>query len=100
MLARVRIERQRARLALVQREVDALRGDLLVAGQVEELPEHPFRALGLGAAHAKASAAAVDAYVEARLEEPQVLVERPAQVRQPGVVRRLEGQLPARGGRW
>ena len=99
MLPRVRIERQRARLALVQREVDALRGDLLVAGQVEELPEHPFRALGLGAAHAKASAAAVDAYVEPRLEEPQVLIERPAQIREPGVVRWTECEFPLRLGR-
>jgi hypothetical protein len=40
----------------------------------------------------------MDAHVEARLEQAQVLIERPAEIREPGVVRGTECEFPLRFG--
>src|SRR5438874_8895006 len=99
VLARLRVRRRQAGLALAQGEMHALGGDLIALGEGEELAQQSFRALGLGAAHAEGPAAATNVHVKTRLQQTQILIQRPAQIREPRIIRWTEGELPLRFGR-
>ena len=99
VLARLRIRRRQAGLALAQGEMHALGGDLITLGEGEQLAQQSFRALGLGAAHAEGPAAATNVHVKTRLQQTQILIQRPAQIREPRIIRWTEGELPLRFGR-
>src|ERR1700745_3209219 len=74
LLVRVRVRGWRAGLALVQREMHALRRHLLGARELEKLAQRVLGTGGERAAHTKAVAAAADAHLEALLGPPQGLI--------------------------
>jgi hypothetical protein len=77
----------------VQRQVHALRRDVIGGGELEQLAQLLGGGVRLRAAHPEYVAAALDAHPEARFQQPQVLIERTAQVRQPRVVLLSESDL-------
>ena len=79
--------------------ITTLGGDLIALGEGEELTQQSFRALGLGAAHAEGPATATNVHVQTRLQQTQVLIQRPAQIRKPRIVRWTECEFPLRFGR-
>ena len=90
--------RHRARQALLDdAQVHLLGTDIACGGLAVQLAPRTLGRLGLQALHAKAVAAAPDLHIEARLEQAQVRIERPAQARKPRVVGRLQVEL-ARDG--
>jgi hypothetical protein len=84
----------------VQRQMYALGRDLLGGAEAKKLLQKSLRIVGLRAADAEAVAATLNTHIEARLEQAQILIERPAELREAGVIRRLEGKFALQAGRW
>jgi hypothetical protein len=84
-------------LALLQRQMHALGSDLLTLCQVKQLPQRIFRAFRMSADDTEIVPAAPDLNIQARFEQAQILIQRAAQIRQPGVVGGLEIEVSLRG---
>jgi len=95
----IRITHDLPGLTLLQGQVNALRGHFLVFRQVKQLAQGVLGAFGLYADHAEIVAAPADLDIETGFEQAQVLIERAAQIRKPGVICRLEIEFPLRLGR-
>jgi hypothetical protein len=78
--------------------VNTLGCHFLALREIEQLAQGVFRAFGLYTGYAEIVAATADLYVESRLEQAQILIQRAAQIREPGIVRWLEIEF-AQGGR-
>ena len=98
VLADVRV-RRRSGFALAQCQVHARRRDLLLLREGEQLAQQVLGVHCLRAAHAERVAAAVNRDVEPALQQPQVLVERSAEIGEARVVGRRELEFPPRFGR-
>jgi hypothetical protein len=97
VLAHVLLRRQ-PRLTLAQRQVHAFGGDVLALREREQLTQQLFGVQRLCAAHPESVTAAVYADIEPRLHQAQILIERPAEVCEPGVVGRAEFEFAPRLG--
>ncbi len=89
-LIRLGMRRRETGVALTERQVHAFRRNRFAARQVEQLVHQVFGHRGGGSEHAEVSAAAANLDIQPVFEQPQVFIERAAQIREPQVVRRLE----------
>jgi hypothetical protein len=90
----IRVSNDLPGLTFLQGQVNALRCHFLVFRQVEQLAQRVFRAFGMRADHAEIVAAPADLDIETGLEQTQILIQRTTEIREPGVVRRLEIEFP------
>jgi len=77
-------------LTLLQRQVDTLGSHFLIFRQVKQLSQSILGAFRKRADDAKIVAAPADFHIQARFEQPQILIQRATQIREPRVVGRAE----------
>jgi hypothetical protein len=77
-------------LTLLQRQVDTLGSHFLISRQVKQLSQSILGAFRKRADDAKIVAAPADLHIQARFEQPQILIQRATQIREPRVVGGLE----------
>jgi hypothetical protein len=76
--------------------MNALGRHLLTLREIKQLPQRVLSAFRLNTGYTKVVAAATDLHVQPGLQQAQILVQWAAQIREPGIVRRLEIEF-ARG---
>ncbi len=77
-------------LPLAQRQMNALRRHLFGLRHFKQFAQRVFSGFGTYTGHTERVAATPDADIEPRLQQPQVLIQRAAKIRESGVVRGLE----------
>jgi hypothetical protein len=82
----VRVTHDLSRLALLQSEVNPLRSDLFVLGEVKQLAQRVLGILRLSTGDAKSIAAPADLHVQPGLQQTQIFIERTTEIREPRVI--------------
>ena len=77
-------------LTLLQRQVDTLGSHFLIFRQVKQLSQSILGAFRKRADDTKIIATAADFHIQARFEQPQILIQRATQIREPRVIGRAE----------
>jgi hypothetical protein len=85
-------------LPLLQRQVDTLGCHFLIFRQVEQLSQSILGAFRMHADDTEIVAAPADLHLQTRFEQPQILIQRATQIREPRVVGRAEIEFPLRFG--
>jgi hypothetical protein len=96
LLTLIGIRWKLARLTFAQREMHALGCHFLAFRQVKQLAQRVLRAFGFCTDDTEVIASPPDPDIQTRFEQPEILIERAAQIREPYVIRRLEIEFALR----